>query len=162
MTNPPIFFWGLKMAKKGVSRALYWPHSNKNSQIWAKKKHISVRVLRTIQMSCALELKPPTINNNDRWKKLGCLNTKNLWLANILLFSDEYSVLKLLKLSWLMYLDVGSSKGRLSNIELQIAQVNILENIIWGKYEWEKILTQNSANFDTIYPPKEPISGIFT
>ena len=56
-----------------------------------------------------------------------------------------------------MYLDVGSS-----NIELQIAQVNILENIIWGKYEWEKILTQNSANFDTIYPPKEQISGIFT
>ena len=93
---------------------------------------------------------------------MGCLNTKNLWLANILLFSDEYSVLKLLKLSWLMYLDVGSSKGRLSNIELQIAQVNILENIIWGKYEWEKILTQNSANFDTIYPPKEQISGIFT
>ena len=31
------------------------------------KKHISVQVLKTLQMSCALELESYTINNEDWW-----------------------------------------------------------------------------------------------
>ena len=34
------------------------------------KKHISVWVLKTLQMSCASKFKPYTINN-DLWKKIG-------------------------------------------------------------------------------------------
>ena len=48
-----------------------WPHCNQNSQILAKKKHISVWVLKTLQMSCASELKPYINNNEDWWKKIG-------------------------------------------------------------------------------------------
>ena len=44
--------------------------------IFGPKKHILVRILKTLQMSCASELKPYTINNDDWWKKLGCHNTK--------------------------------------------------------------------------------------
>ena len=33
--------------------------------IFGPKKHILVWVLKTLQMSCALELKPYTINNDD-------------------------------------------------------------------------------------------------
>ena len=35
-----------------------------------KKKHISVRVLKTLQMSCVSELKPSTVNNEDQLKKI--------------------------------------------------------------------------------------------
>ena len=50
------------------------------------KKHISVQVLKMLQMTWAFELKPYTINNEDWWWKMGCLNTKNLWIADMLLF----------------------------------------------------------------------------
>ena len=50
------------------------------------KKHISVQVLKMLQMTWAFELKPYTINNEDWWWKMGCLNTKNLWIAHMLLF----------------------------------------------------------------------------
>ena len=49
------------------------PTKTKIVKFWPKKQ-ISVRVLKTLQMNCALELKPT--NNEDRWKKLGCHNTK--------------------------------------------------------------------------------------
>ena len=34
------------------------------------KKHISLRVIKTLQISCASELKPYINNNEDRWKKI--------------------------------------------------------------------------------------------
>ena len=51
-----------------------------------QKKHISLQVLKMLQMTWAFELKPYTINNEDWWWKMGCLNTKNLWIAHMLLF----------------------------------------------------------------------------
>ena len=61
------------------------PVGTKIVKFWPKK-HISVQVLKMLQMSWAFELKPYTINNEDWWKKMGCLNTKNLWIAHMLLF----------------------------------------------------------------------------
>ena len=46
------------------------PTATKIVEFWPKK-HISVRVLKTLQMSYASELKPFTINNEDQWKKIG-------------------------------------------------------------------------------------------
>ena len=41
------------------------PAEIKIVKFW-QKKQISVQVLKKLQMSCALELKPHTINNEDR------------------------------------------------------------------------------------------------
>ena len=46
-----------------------WPCWNQNIQIWAKKKHISLQVLKMLQMTWAFELKPYFHNNEDPWKK---------------------------------------------------------------------------------------------
>ena len=61
--------------KNGTLSTEIGPAATKIVKFWPKK-HISVQVLKTLQMSCASELKPYTINNKDRWKKFGCHNTK--------------------------------------------------------------------------------------
>ena len=44
------------------------PNETKIVKFW-QKNHISVWVLKTLQMSRALELKPYFYNNEDPWKK---------------------------------------------------------------------------------------------
>ena len=48
-------------------------------QHWTKfDQKISIKVLRKVQMSCALELKPHSNIDDDLGKKFGCLDTPNL------------------------------------------------------------------------------------
>ena len=47
-------------------------------QHWSKfAPKISIKVLRKVQMSCALELKPHSNIDDDLWKKFWCLDTQN-------------------------------------------------------------------------------------
>ena len=54
----------IREKKIGTLSTEIGPAETKIVKFWPKKQ-ISVRVLKTLQMSCALELKPYTINNED-------------------------------------------------------------------------------------------------
>ena len=55
----------IREKKIGTLSTEIGPAATKIFKFWPKK-HISVRVPKTLQMSCALELKPYINNNEDR------------------------------------------------------------------------------------------------
>ena len=59
----------IREKKIGTLSTEIGPAATKIVKFWPKK-HISVWVLKTLQMSCASELKPYINNNKDRWKKI--------------------------------------------------------------------------------------------
>ena len=63
-----------------------WPHCNQNSQILAKKSISQYGYLKHSKWAVLRNLSIISIIMRIGEKKLGCLNTKNLWLATMLLF----------------------------------------------------------------------------
>ena len=63
-----------------------WPRCNQNSQILAKKSISQYGYLKHSKWAVLRNLSIISIIMRIGEKKLGCLNTKNLWLATMLLF----------------------------------------------------------------------------
>ena len=63
-----------------------WPRCNQNSQILAKKSISQYGYLKHSKWAVLRNLSLISIITRIGEKKLGCLNTKNLWLATMLLF----------------------------------------------------------------------------
>ena len=63
-----------------------WPRCNQNSQILAKKSISQYGYLKHSKWAVLRNLSLISIIMRIGEKKLGCLNTKNLWLATMLLF----------------------------------------------------------------------------
>ena len=63
-----------------------WPRCNQNSQILAKKSISQYGYLKHSKWAVLQNLSLISIITRIGEKQLGCLNTKNLWLATMLLF----------------------------------------------------------------------------
>ena len=72
--------------KKIGTKYWNWPRCNQNSQILAKKSISQYGYLKHSKWAVLWNLSFISIIMRISEKKLGCLNTKNLWLATMLLF----------------------------------------------------------------------------